>query len=215
MIIQTLIQSLKISVSDYSCTGMPMFLQRLLAIVAVLLLSPILLITALLIRLQSQGPVVFHQVRVGEHGQRFTMFKFRSMYLPSDHRFQQPGPSDRDGICKKYYNDPRITPIGRVIRKLSIDELPQLFNVIFGDMALIGPRPALPSEVDAYESYMLHRLDVKPGITGLWQVSGRADIGFEEQILLDFKYVEQRSFIMDLKILFATVPAVITGRGAY
>ena len=143
------------------------------------------------------------------------MYKFRSMYMPSDARFKAPEKSDRNGICEKFYNDPRVSSVGKVIRKLSIDELPQLFNVLLGDMALIGPRPALPKEVSEYKLYMLHRLDVKPGITGLWQVSGRADISFLEQIKLDVKYVEERTFLMDLKILFATVPAVITGRGAY
>ena len=200
---------------NYFSNGLPMIFQRILAFIAIVLFSPLLIITAIAIALNSRGPVIFRQIRVGEQGYRFPMYKFRSMYLPSDKRHRMPEASDRDGICKTYFSDHRITAVGGVIRKLSIDELPQLFNVLFGDMALIGPRPALPCEVDAYETFMLHRLDVKPGITGLWQVSGRADIGFIEQIQLDFKYINERSFLMDLKILFATVPAVIGGRGAY
>jgi exopolysaccharide production protein ExoY len=195
--------------------GIPDFLQRCIAMVAIVLLAPVFIFAAIAIRIDSKGSIIFKQVRVGEHGRRFTMYKFRSMYLPSDARYKAPLKSDRNGICEKFFKDTRVSSVGRVIRKLSIDELPQLVNVLLGDMALIGPRPALPKEVDEYEHYMLHRLDVKPGITGLWQVSGRADISFVDQIKLDVKYVEERNFFMDLRILFATVPAVVMGRGAY
>ena len=123
--------------------------------------------------------------------------------------------SDRDGVCKKFYNDPRITRVGKIIRKLSIDELPQLFNVVKGDMVLIGPRPHLVSEYKEYDRNILPRLYCRPGITGLWQVSGRADTTFEEQLNLDKTYVAQQSWWLDLKILFATIPTVITGKGAY
>jgi exopolysaccharide production protein ExoY len=215
MIIKSIAYAIKLKAHDYHHAGLPQFIQQLIACLAILVLSPILLLTALAIRINSKGPLIYSQVRVGEQGKRFTMYKFRSMYMPDDSRYQMPARSDRDGICKKSFNDPRITAVGRIIRKLSIDELPQLFNVLTGDMALVGPRPALPSEVDAYAGYMLHRFDAKPGLTGLWQVSGRADIGFDDQILLDFKYVEERNIITDLKILFATIPAVLTGRGAY
>lgn len=200
---------------EESADGMPDLLQRLIALIAIICLSPIFLFTYIAIRLDSKGPAIFKQVRVGEQGRHFTMYKFRSMFLPTDSRYQEPGKSDRSGVCEKFFQDPRVSAVGRVIRKLSIDELPQLFNVLFGNMALIGPRPALPREVAAYQRYMLNRLDVKPGITGLWQVSGRADISFNEQIKLDVRYVQERSFAMDLKILFATVPAVLTGKGAY
>jgi lipopolysaccharide/colanic/teichoic acid biosynthesis glycosyltransferase len=196
-------------------SGLPDMLQRGLSLIAILLLSPIFLLSMLAIRLNSKGSVIFKQVRVGEQGRLFVMYKFRSMYLPSDSRYQAPGISDRNGVCEKFYHDPRISSVGKIIRKLSIDELPQLFNVLMGDMALIGPRPALPKEVNQYQHYMLQRLDVKPGITGLWQVSGRADISFLDQIKLDVTYIKERSLLMDLKILFATIPAVITGRGAY
>lgn len=215
MFVKSLLQMSAHSLSESVDSLFSTCMQKLAAFVAIVLLSPVFIVAAIAILIESKGSVVFKQVRVGEHGKRFTMFKFRSMYLPTDSRYKMPEKSDRDGICQKFYKDTRITKVGSVIRKLSIDELPQLFNVLMGDMALIGPRPALPSEVNAYEAYMLHRLDVKPGLTGLWQVSGRADIGFEEQIKLDFKYVEERNFMMDLKILFATVPAVLTGRGAY
>lgn len=215
MFVKSLLQMSAHSLSESVDSLFSTCMQKLAAFVAIALLSPVFIVAAIAILIESKGSVVFKQVRVGEHGKRFTMFKFRSMYLPTDSRYKMPEKSDRDGICQKFYKDTRITKVGSVIRKLSIDELPQLFNVLMGDMALIGPRPALPSEVNAYEAYMLHRLDVKPGLTGLWQVSGRADIGFEEQIKLDFKYVEERNFMMDLKILFATVPAVLTGRGAY
>jgi len=200
---------------EVSKEGMPAVIQTLIALVAITLLSPIFLLTYIAIKLDSKGPAIFKQVRVGEQGRHFTMYKFRSMYLPSDPRYKEPGKSDRSGVCEKFFNDPRVSAVGRIIRKLSIDELPQLFNVVAGNMALIGPRPALPREVAAYQRFMLNRLDVKPGITGLWQVSGRADISFNDQIKLDVRYVNERSFFMDLKILFATVPAVLTGRGAY
>ena len=195
--------------------GLPQAIQQLIAIVAIILLSPLLLMTVLAIRIDSKGPIIFKQIRVGEQGRLFVMYKFRSMYLPSDPRYQAPGKSDRNGVCEKFYCDPRVTAVGRIIRKLSIDELPQLLNVVNGDMALVGPRPALPKEVAAYKRYMLQRLEAKPGITGLWQVSGRADISFADQIKLDVKYVEERNLFMDLYILFATIPAVITGKGAY
>jgi exopolysaccharide production protein ExoY len=204
-----------ISSKKTDSSGIPLLLQRTAALAAILVLLPVLVFTYLAVRINSKGPAIFRQVRIGKQGRHFTMYKFRSMYLTSDARYQAPGKSDRGGVCEKFFNDPRITAVGKIIRKLSIDELPQLFNVLFGNMALIGPRPALPKEVAEYQRYMLNRLDVEPGITGLWQVSGRADISFSEQIKLDFKYVQERSFFMDVKILFATIPAVLTGKGAY
>ena len=123
--------------------------------------------------------------------------------------------SDREGICQKMYSDPRITRVGRIIRKLSIDELPQLFNVLTGDMVLVGPRPHLTSEYAQYDTDTLVRLNCKPGLTGLWQVSGRADTTFEEQLMLDKTYIAQQSWFFDVKILLAAVPAVVTARGAY
>lgn len=197
--------------------GLPENLQRFLALIALIILSPLLLLTMFAIRTESKGPVFFKQVRVGEQGRRFTMYKFRSMYMPDDPRYVDPAQliSDRDGVCNKFKKDPRITCVGRIIRKLSIDELPQLLNVLKGEMVLIGPRPALPQETDAYDWYMLERLNTKSGLTGLWQVSGRADTSFQEQIDLDLRYVRERSWLLDLKIMLATIPAVVTGKGAY
>ena len=197
--------------------GLPEAAQRILALIALILLSPVLLITIVLIKVESKGPILFSQVRVGEQGRRFLMYKFRSMYQMDDPKYIDPATmkSDRDGVCNKYYNDPRITKVGRVIRKLSIDELPQLINVLKGDMVLIGPRPALPQETERYQWYMLERFNAKSGLTGLWQVSGRADTTFEQQIELDIQYVRERSLWLDLKIILITVPTVLLGKGAY
>ncbi|MCG8536222.1 MAG: sugar transferase [Pseudomonadales bacterium] len=200
-----------------SHNGLPLFLQQAAAAMALLILSPFLIALAIMIRLESKGSPVFAQIRVGQNGRRFKFYKFRSMYTQDDPRWVDVSKmeSDRDGVCKKFKQDPRITPIGRIIRKLSIDELPQLFNVLNGDMVLIGPRPALCSETDAYDQAAMRRLDVRPGITGLWQVSGRADTTFEEQIELDSSYIKNQSWWFDVKILLETVPAVLTSRGAY
>jgi lipopolysaccharide/colanic/teichoic acid biosynthesis glycosyltransferase len=139
------------------------------------------------------------------------------MYLNTDAKYIDPSQlqSDREGACKKLFKDPRITPLGRIIRKLSIDELPQLWNVVKGDMVLIGPRPALIDEVAVYSTLAMHRLQVNPGLTGLWQVSGRADTTFDEQIALDLRYIHEQSLSLDLKILLYTLPAVAFGKGAY
>lgn len=197
--------------------GIPLVIQKTMAFLGLLLLAPLILLTALLIKLESRGPVFFTQVRIGENGRHFTCYKMRSMRLPSDPKYVDPATlsSDRDGVCQKFFNDPRVTKVGRIIRKLSIDELPQLLNVVKGDMVLIGPRPHLVSEYQQYDRQMLPRLFCKPGITGLWQVSGRADTTFEEQLMLDKTYVAEQSWWLDMKILLLTVPSVVTGRGAY
>ncbi|MDM7859317.1 sugar transferase [Alteromonas sp. ASW11-36] len=197
--------------------GMPMWLQRIAAAAILLLLSPLILTAMLAVKLDSRGPIVFSQVRIGAFGRRFRCYKLRSMYLATDPKFREPNPeeSSREGVCKKYVNDPRITPVGRIIRKLSIDELPQLFNVVKGDMALVGPRPHLVSEFEQYDASIYPRLHCQAGLTGLWQVSGRADTTFDEQMSLDNSYVEKQSFIMDMLILLKTVPAVMFAKGAY
>lgn len=197
--------------------GIPMFIQRSLAFVALAILSPLLLITMVLIRLESKGSCFFSQDRIGKYGRHFKMYKFRSMYLKTDSRYSEPDPStsDRDGICKKYKNDPRISVVGAFIRKFSIDELPQLINIVKGDMALIGPRPALATEVNAYPTSALCRLNGMPGLSGLWQVSGRADTDFDTQVALDDRYLQGQSIGFDIKILLATLPCVIGARGAY
>lgn len=197
--------------------GLPMWLQRSVAMLGLIVLSPIIMLTALLIKLESRGTVFFSQTRVGENGRRFTCFKMRSMRIPSDPNYQEPNckDSDRQGVCMKFFKDPRVTRVGRIIRKLSIDELPQLYNVVKGDMAIIGPRPHLVSEYNQYNSKTMARLFCKPGITGMWQVNGRADTTFEQQLALDTNYIKQQSCWLDIKILLATIPCVILGKGAY
>lgn len=195
--------------------------KRLLDIVAatilLILLGPLFLTIMLLIRLESPGPIFFRQIRVGRWGKLFTMWKFRSMYIDAEARKAALLAANESGggVIFKMKQDPRITKVGRFIRKASIDELPQLWNVLVGDMSLVGPRPALPSEVNQYSLADRRRLEVIPGITCIWQVSGRSDIPFPEQVKLDVQYIESSSFWQDLLILFKTVPAVLLGRGAY
>lgn len=207
----------KPTVENYSHKGIPVILQRAVALLALILISPLLLAVVITIKMTSSGNALFSQTRVGENGRHFKMYKFRSMYLKTDKRYQEPNPEDsaREGVCKKYINDPRITKIGAFIRKYSIDELPQLFNVLNGDMCLVGPRPALSIETYEYDSFVQPRLYVKPGLTGLWQVSGRADTSFEEQVILDKSYIKQQSILMDFKIILLTIPAVLLSKGAY
>lgn len=188
-----------------------------LSVLAVILGSPIFLITALLVKVTSPGPIIFSQVRVGRYGRHFKFYKFRSMYIDAEARkaellkLNESG----DGVIFKMKRDPRITPIGRFIRKFSIDELPQLFNVILGDMSLVGPRPPLPSEVRTYTLEERKRLNITPGITCLWQVSGRSELPFSKQIALDKEYIASRSAWKDFLILLKTIPAILTGRGAW
>lgn len=207
----------KFNKKNYSHNGIPVLIQKIIAVIAVVLLSPILLATALLIKIEGKGPIIFSQIRVGENGRYFKMYKFRSMYLKNDPRYKEPRANEnsRDGVCKKYINDPRVTTTGKFIRKFSIDELPQLLNIINGDMCLVGPRPALVEETHSYDATVQPRLFAKPGLTGLWQVSGRADINFEQQVVLDKLYIKQQSFINDLKIILLTIPAVLMSKGAY
>jgi len=185
--------------------------------VLLVLLSPLFLGVAAAIRHDSEGPVFFQQIRVGRWGKLFPMWKFRSMYIDAEARKQalQDKNEMDGGVLFKMKNDPRITPVGRMIRKASIDELPQLWNVFKGDMSLVGPRPALPSEVNQYSLAERRRLEVIPGITCIWQVSGRSDIPFDKQVGLDVEYIESQSFWLDIKLLLLTVPAVVLGKGAY
>lgn len=202
---------------NYKHKGIPVILQKSVALLALLLISPLLILVVFLIKTTSSGNALFSQTRVGENGRHFKMYKFRSMYLKSDPRYAEPNPaeSSREGVCKKYINDPRITKIGQFIRKYSIDELPQLFNVVNGDMCLVGPRPALAIETYEYDSFAQPRLFSKPGLTGLWQISGRADTSFDEQLQLDKYYIKQQSTFMDCKIIALTIPAVLSAKGAY
>ena len=186
------------------------------ALAGVLLLLPLFVLIALLIRLDSPGPVLFIQKRVGKNGRVFSCYKFRSMIANAETvRHQIEARNERNGPVFKVRNDPRITRAGRRLRKSSLDELPQLLNVIKGDMSLIGPRPALASEVAFYTPKQRGRLAVRPGLTGLWQVSGRADLSFEESIALDLHYVSHQSLRLNAHVLWRTLPAILTGRGAY
>ena len=197
------------------------FFKRLmdivLAIVAIIVGSPVFLITALLVKITSPGPIIFSQVRVGRYGRHFKFYKFRSMYIDAEARKAEllKHNESNDGVIFKMKHDPRITPVGRFIRKFSIDELPQLFNVILGDMSLVGPRPPLPSEVRNYSLEERKRLNITPGITCLWQVSGRSELPFSKQMALDKEYISSRSAWKDFLILLKTVPAILTGKGAW
>lgn len=186
------------------------------ASLAILALLPLLILTALAIRAEDCGPVFFRQNRVGANGRTFSMIKFRSMFTDAEaRRAALLAQSDRAGTCFKMQDDPRITRVGKIIRRFSIDELPQLFNVLGGSMSLVGPRPALPSEAASYRNRQWERLYGKPGITCSWQVKGRAEIPFHRQAIMDRAYLRRRSFATDLRLLAMTVPAVIGGRGAY
>jgi exopolysaccharide biosynthesis polyprenyl glycosylphosphotransferase len=190
--------------------------DRTLALGLITLLAPLLLGLAIAVRLSSSGPVLFRQQRVGRAGVEFTMLKFRSMYADAEQRLGDLyALSDGNGVIFKMRDDPRMTPLGRWIRRFSLDELPQLFNVVRGDMSLVGPRPPLSEEVALYAADDSRRMLVKPGITGLWQVSGRSDLSWDESVRLDLRYVDNWSMTLDLLILWKTVRAVIYGAGAY
>jgi exopolysaccharide biosynthesis WecB/TagA/CpsF family protein len=195
--------------------------KRLLDVVAslsaILLLSPVLGLVALAIRLESSGPVIFRQRRVGRDGREFMMLKFRSMFTDAEQRLEALlAQNEMDGgVIFKMRDDPRVTRVGRLIRRTSIDELPQLFNVLRGDMSLVGPRPPLPREVALYSLHDRGRLDAEPGITCIWQVSGRSTIPFERQVEMDLDYIHSQSLVQDIKLLLRTVPALLLGRGAY
>ena len=183
--------------------------------IGLLMISPIFIVTAILIKVTDPGPIFFSQVRVGRNGRRFKMHKFRSMVVDAEKRKKELMKlNEMDGPVFKIKRDPRITPIGRFIRKTSIDELPQLINVLVGDMSLVGPRPPLPDEVDQYKDWQRRRLSVKPGITGLWQVSGRNQIDFDEWMELDLTYIDNWSIWLDIRILLKTIPVVLFSKGA-
>ena len=175
------------------------------ALFGLIILSPILIIVGILIKLESKGPIIFAQKRVGLNGKEFKMYKFRSMVANAEEiKEKLKEKNEMSGPMFKMKNDPRITKVGKFIRKTSIDEVPQLINVLKGDMSLVGPRPSLPNEVKEFESWMLKRLDVKPGITCYWQVMGRNNIDFENWMKLDVKYVKERNFWLDIKLIFKT-----------
>ena len=190
--------------------------DRVVALGIVVVLAPLLIGLALAVKLSSSGPVLFRQQRVGRAGVEFTMLKFRSMYVDAEARLSDLyALSVGNGVIFKMRNDPRMTPLGRWIRRFSLDEIPQLFNVLCGDMSLVGPRPPLSEEVALYAADDSRRMLVKPGITGLWQISGRSDLSWDESVRLDLRYVDNWSMTLDLLILWKTVRAVIYGAGAY
>jgi exopolysaccharide biosynthesis polyprenyl glycosylphosphotransferase len=196
-----------------------LFVKRItdavLSVIALGVLSPLLLALALAIKLDSRGSVLYRSKRVGRKGKTFTCYKFRTMVLDADDlKAQLHHLNERsNGLLFKMENDPRITRLGKFLRKYSLDELPQFWNVLRGDMSLVGPRPPLPAEFNQYSLEHLRRLDVKPGITGFWQVTGRLDPSFENYMALDLEYIEKWGFWLDTKILWKTIPAVLKGQG--
>lgn len=183
---------------------------------AIIILIPLFLVVAILIKVESTGKVIFSQDRVGKDGEIFRMYKFRSMVANAEGlKRKLILENEATGPMFKIKNDPRITIIGRFLRRTSIDELPQLFNVLKGDMSLVGPRPSLPEEVEKFDLWMLRRLDVKPGLTCYWQVMGRNTIGFEEWMKLDVKYVNERSLWIDIKLIFKTFSVLLGDNNAY
>ncbi len=188
----------------------------MIAIVMLIFTSPIMLATAVAIKLNSPGPVFFHQKRVGKWGDTFSCYKFRSMYIDAEARKAElMDQNEADAVVFKMKNDPRVTSVGRIIRKLSIDELPQLFNVMKGEMSMVGPRPPVPQEVSQYEFEQMRRLGAMPGITGLQQVTGRSNLPFKRWVELDLEYIAEQSLAKDIEILARTIPAVLLSKDAY
>jgi exopolysaccharide biosynthesis polyprenyl glycosylphosphotransferase len=195
--------------------GLKRLFDMVSSAVALTLLSPLLVVVALLVKLTSRGAILFKQERVGLHGRTFHMLKFRSMVVNAEElKAKLATENEQAGPVFKMKHDPRITRIGRFIRKYSIDELPQLINVLRGDMSIVGPRPPIPSEVSRYEAWQRRRLSVRPGLTCVWQVSGRNQISFEQWMLLDMRYIDHWSLAHDFELILKTVPVVLTGRGA-
>ena len=197
-----------------------LFTKRMLDILGsltgILLLSPIFLIVAICIKIEDpKGKILFSQVRNGLHGKEFNIYKFRSMVHNAEDLLEQlKSKNEMDGPVFKMKYDPRITKIGRIIRKTSIDELPQLFNILKGDMSLVGPRPPIPSEVNQYDDYQIQRLMGKPGLTCYWQIGGRNNIDFDEWVELDLKYLKERNIFIDLKIIMMTIPVLLGDKNA-
>jgi len=209
-----------IGIRETGIGGLGQFIKRSIDVVVaslgLIVLSPLMGLLALAIKLESPGPVLFEQERVGKNGRLFTLYKFRSMVKGADAQKKELlALNEADGPLFKIKNDPRITRIGKLIRRLSIDEFPQLYNVLIGDMSLIGPRPPIPAEVEQYQEWHKRRLEIAPGLTGLSQVSGRSELTFDETALLDIYYIEHWSPGLDTKIILQTIPRVLFGHGAY
>ena len=186
------------------------------AAIGLIILSPVLVAVAVAIKLDSPGPILFRQVRVGKNGRHFVLHKFRSMRVGAEQEQEKlAGLNEATGPLFKIRDDPRLTRVGKFIRRTSLDELPQLYNVLRGEMSLVGPRPPLPKEVEQYQEWHKKRLEIAPGLTGLWQVSGRSELTFDEMVLLDIYYIENWSPILDTSITLRTIPRVLFGDGAY
>jgi exopolysaccharide biosynthesis polyprenyl glycosylphosphotransferase len=209
-----------ISTRDVSIQGWNLLVKRVFdlvfSLVGGILALPLSLLIAIVIKLDSPGPVFFKQTRIGRNGEPFQCYKFRSMVDGASTMRQELGElNEASGPLFKVRNDPRRTRVGRSIRRFSLDELPQIINVMRGEMSWIGPRPNLPDEVEQYQEWHKKRLTVSPGITGMWQVSGRSDLTFDEMVLLDIYYVENWNLAMDMGILLRSIPAIVRARGAY
>jgi exopolysaccharide biosynthesis polyprenyl glycosylphosphotransferase len=209
-----------IGIREIGISGLNQLIKRSIDVVfsaiALIIGAPLIALIALMIKMESPGPVLFRQERVGKNGHRFELYKFRSMVEGAeDQQAALQKFNEAEGPLFKIKQDPRVTRLGKSLRRLSLDELPQFYNVLQGDMSLIGPRPPLPAEVEQYQEWHKRRLEVSPGITGLWQVSGRSELTFDEMALLDIYYIENWSLGLDTKILWQTVPRVLFGSGAY
>lgn len=209
-----------IQISKIGFFGLDLFLKRAidytLGSFIFILFIPIYLVTSVLIKIDSKGPVFYKQVRLTKDFREFEMYKFRTMYVDADKKLDELREKNiTNGPIFKMKNDPRVTRIGRILRKFSIDEMPQILNVLKGDLSLVGPRPPIPSEVEKYEEWQKKRLSVKQGVTGLWQISGRSNLSFEEMVRLDLYYIQNWSIGMDIKIIIKTIPVIFLGRGAY
>jgi exopolysaccharide biosynthesis polyprenyl glycosylphosphotransferase len=200
----------------FSAEFLKRFIDIIVSACALLALSPLFALVAILIKLEDRGPIFFAQRRVGKWGREFKMYKFRSMCVDAEQKLQAVLLKNQHstGVTFKAKDDPRVTRMGRWLRKFSIDEFPQFYNVLIGDMSLVGPRPPVPREVAMYTPADRRRLEVTPGLTCFWQIGGRSEIDFPEQVQLDVQYIESQSLWLDLKILLKTVPAVLLGRGA-
>ncbi len=209
-----------ISLRENQIKGANFLLKRVLDLALVIGTMPIwgtlAIIIALVVKLTSRGPVIYRQTRIGRGGRPFEFLKFRTMIVNADElKAQLMEQNEGSGPMFKMKNDPRVTPVGRYLRKFSLDEIPNLWNVLRGDMSLVGPRPAVPEEVAQYEPWQRRRLEVMPGVTGLWQATGRSDTGFDDYVRLDIYYIEHWSLWLDIRIILATIPSVVLGRGAY
>mgnify|MGYP005763532657 FL=1 len=191
------------------------FFDICLSAAALVVLSPLLLVIAILIYLEDKGPVIYSQTRIGKDGRAFKLYKFRSMCVDADEKLKDLQKlNERDGPVFKIKNDPRVTKVGKFIRKTCIDELPQLVNIIKGDMSIVGPRPPLPNEVEQYNSYQKQRLLVVPGLTCYWQIQKGEETPFDEWVELDLKYIKERSILLDFRLILLTFKVILSGKGA-